>query len=168
MNLGSFTRAVLACFLFLVPGMAAAQTTGAAGFEKLATLQGEWKSDTPDGKTTVVYRLVADGSVLMEDMSGPGGISMVTMYHLDGSNLILTHYCAAKNQPRLRVDLAGSRPDELKFRFLDATNLSNPNAGHMHDLTLTIRDKDHLTQRWIFRSGGKDSEAEVFNYVRVR
>lgn len=160
---------VLLCLGILGLPNAQAETTAQAGFDQLRSLVGQWKAHTSDGKTaTVTYKLVSAGSVLLEEEDLSEGVSMITMYHLDGNNLILTHYCAAQNQPRMRADLAGSKPEELHFNFLDATNLVDPNAGHMRSVILKIRDKDHMTQEWTFRKDGKDGSPEVFEYDRVR
>ncbi len=165
---GSSTIAIFSLVL-LAPVRTRAETTAQAGFEKLATLAGQWKAQTPDGKVaTANYRVVSNGSVLMEELTTPDGGSMITMYHVDGSNLILTHYCAAKNQPRMKADLGTSRPGELRFRFIDATNLADRNAGHMRDLTVKFQDENHMSQEWIFRKDGKDEPPHPFNYERVR
>jgi len=164
-----FVLGAVLCLCVFGSADAQAETTAQAGFDQLRSLVGQWKARTPDGKTaTITYRLVSAGSVLLEEENLAEGISMITMYHLDGDRLMLTHYCAAKNQPRMRADLAGSRAEELRFNFLDATNLVDPNAGHMRSVILRIRDKDHMIQEWTFRKDGKDGPPEVFEYDRVR
>ncbi len=153
----------------LAPAQARAETTAQAGFEKLAALAGQWKAETPEGQVaTANYRVVSNGSAVMEEVTTPDGVSMVTMYHLDGDNLVLTHYCAAKNQPRMKADLGASSPGELRFRFLDATNLADRNTGHMRDLTVRFQDEKHMSQEWIFRKDGKDQPPHPFHYERVR
>lgn len=87
---------------------------------------------------------------------------MVTMFHLDGPVLMVTHYCSAGNQPRM-VASSISHPKEIAFTFKDATNLASPTAGHMRGLVLTLVDADHHKQSWTFRSRfnpGASCEAE--------
>ena len=86
---------------------------GKAAFERLKSLQGTW--ETAGGqKATTTFELVANGTVLLERYSNPaipGGGQMVSAYHLDGTALVLTHYCgfrsyrpvALRSFPRNRV-----------------------------------------------------------------
>ena len=111
---------------------------------------------------TVTWKVVSGGSAIMESLQEE---SMVTMYHLDNNHLMLTHYCAAQNQPRMQ----GQVSDDGKtftFNFMDATNLASPTAGHMRKLVLTIQDKDHFSEQWFFSQGGKDDEHGVFQFTR--
>lgn len=152
-------------------GGAMAGNNASTGFEKLKSLVGEWEAQTKDGKTHVFfYKLIADGSVIQEDyqVKGERGTSMVTMYHLDGDHLMLTHYCMAKNQPRLRADLSTGKTDVLTFSFLDATNLPDLNRGHMRKAVFKFHDKDQMIQEWTYRQNGKDSFTEVFQLKRTK
>src|SRR5215813_11308351 len=77
------------------------------GWDRLTTLVGTWEgtstgTDHP-GKVTLTYRLVSNGSTLMETMDAPEhSEAMITMYAPDAPNgrIVATHYCAAGNQPR--------------------------------------------------------------------
>jgi hypothetical protein len=98
----------------------AAESPKNAGFEKMKSLVGQWRGKTQDGSgITVTYRLVAAGSVLEEQLSVA---DMITMYHVDGKSLMLTHYCAAGNQPRMKAAPFKEGDNTLAFVFLDATN----------------------------------------------
>jgi hypothetical protein len=137
-------------------------------FEKLKTLVGEWEGKLPDGKTARVnYRLTAVGSALVETLMPGDPKEMVTVYHPDGESVMLTHYCAARNQPRMRAKPQAGEIKELAFGFVDVTNLASPGAGHMRDLVITFLDEDHFTARWTYRKEGKD-EPEVFSYTRKK
>ena len=135
------------------------------GWSKLASLVGEWDSKTEDGKAVhVKFELVAGGSVLLEAMEGCCG-SMVTMYHGDKDHVILTHYCCAGNQPRMKLVKATEK--ELEFEFLDCTNLEKPGDPHMHGLVVRFKDEKHYTEEWTFRAGEK-SEKKVLEYERKK
>lgn len=94
--------------------------------------------------------------------------AMETVYHLDGSRLLLTHYCMAGNQPRLEAKSFNPDKGELQFRFLDATNLATPNAGHMHDVLIRFVDNNHFETEWQFYENGKPKFTEKAQYTRVR
>lgn len=140
-------------------------------FEKLKTLTGEWEAKTKDGQTVkTTYKLVSNGSAVMEtlDMGKKGEGTMVTVYHLDGDQLMMTHYCSANNQPRMKAQPASGEINSLAFSYLDATNLAPPDSGHMHRLVVTFQDKKHMSQDWTWREYGKDAYTETFQYERKK
>jgi hypothetical protein len=59
----------------------------------------------------------------------------------------------------------GSDPTVLRFTFLDATNLSDPQIGHMVGLIVRIADANHHSQEWTFSDHGKEM-TEKFEYHR--
>ena len=95
-----------------------------------------------------------------------GDENMITMIHLDGDRLLLTHYCGAGNQPRMK---ATTSPDgkSISFDFVDATNLASPDAGHMHRVVFTIPDANHHSEEWIFLQNGKEAR-ERFDLQRQK
>lgn len=137
-------------------------------FEKMTSLVGEWKGTSMDGKpATVTYTLVSDNSALMERLTMGGESEMVTMYHPDGDHLMMTHYCSAHNQPRMRSNAVDAGGRNITFDLVDVTNLSAPDAGHMKRLVETFTDNDHFTQEWTWTQQGKDM-AVVITFERVR
>jgi hypothetical protein len=135
-----------------------AQSRAAAGFEKLKSLVGEWVSKSPDGQTvTVSYQIISGGAALMETLKPANEPGMVSVYHLDGDSLRMTHYCTAGNQPRMRAEATSGEIKQLRFIFVDATNLAKPSDDHIRGITITFQDNDHITQEWAAREGGKDS-----------
>lgn len=44
------------------------------------------------------------------------------MYHVDNSDLLATHYCAARNQRRFRLVPSSEHMVGLKITFLDANH----------------------------------------------
>ncbi len=159
--------AILAIALAAAPALArpADLSAAEAGFEKVKSLAGDWQGKDPEGKpVTLTYKVISGGSAVMEEMSHG---SMVTMYHLDGGHLMLTHYCEAKNQPRMRTTGLTADGKTLDFAFLDATNLTRPTDPHMVALTLTFKDPDHINQKWTYTEGGKD-QPETFEFTRQK
>jgi hypothetical protein len=136
------------------------------GFDRLKALVGAWEGTKKDGKTVkVTYTLVADGSAVMETLETGDESTMITMYHPDGSRVMMTHYCSAHNQPRMRAEAAAADPKSLTFNFVDATNLAGPSDGHMDRLVLSFVDPDHFTQEWTFKV--KDQkQVDLFTFQR--
>jgi hypothetical protein len=136
-------------------------------WEKMKTLVGDWSGDSPEGKVQISYKLVSSGKALMESIREPGGSDMVSLYHPDGSRLVMTHYCSAGNQPRMRAAGLSEGGKKLAFSYLDATNLASPDEMHMVRLVVTFDDADHLTQEWTERAKGKDNTA-AFQLTRKK
>ncbi len=133
------------------------QPPGAA-FDKLKSLAGEWKGKANEGGTempaTTSFRVVSDGSAILNVLGAGTPQEMVTMFHMDGRDLLATHYCAVHNQPRFRY-VASAEPNVLAFEFKDATNLANPSDPHMVGLKITILDANHHYEDWTFFSNGQ-------------
>jgi hypothetical protein len=93
-----------------------------------------------------------------------GPEKMVSMIHMDGSRLVLTHYCSAGNQPRM-AGTASPDGKTITFDFFDATNLASPDAGHMQRVVIAIVDANHHTEDWTFNDHGKEMK-ELFDLHR--
>jgi hypothetical protein len=148
----------------------APSTDGPAVFERLKALEGTWQA--ADGKKAVtVFELTANGTVLLERYSNPAmpnGGRMVTAYHLDGDDLVLTHYCIARNQPTLRAERYDASTGEVQFEFVRASNLPNADAGHMRRAKYRFVDRDRFTTEWEFFAGGKKTMTEVEHFTRLK
>ena len=164
---------LLAGLLLVAPAIYGGGTEPAAidakaAFERLRGLTGEWQAKTDKGTMRVSYEVIAGGTAVVEREAMEGMPAMQTIYHLDGSRLLLTHYCMLGNQPRMEARAYDPESGELKFEFLDATNLASPGALHMHDVTLHFVDADHLTGDWLAFEDGKLKNKESFHLERVK
>jgi hypothetical protein len=162
MNSQSLLLVLLAIFA-VNPAFAA--SSAQQSFEQLRSLEGQWKGTSTDGPPVEVdYRLTSRGSAMMSEIKGKE--DMISMFTLDGDRILLTHYCAVGNQPRM---VASSSPDgkTLTFDFLDATNLAAPDAGHMARLILSMADANHHTEEWVFIDHGREHRA-VFDLQRAK
>jgi hypothetical protein len=140
----------------------------AAAFSGLKALAGEWEATTPTGKVHVSYEVIAGGTAVVERDRSENMPEMLTVYHMDGKRLLLTHYCMAGNQPRMEAQAFDPASGEIRFRFLDATNLASPGAGHMRNATIRLTDPQHFSSNWEFFENGKLRTTEKFDYTRVR
>ena len=119
---------MIACVALLAPATVAGEDVDV--MEKLAALEGDWMLLDEEGRETDVvgstFRLTAGGSVLVETMfpNSPDGHEMVNVYHADGDRVLMTHYCAEGNQPRLVVE-ASDDENRLDLRFESITNLAS-------------------------------------------
>ena len=140
----------------------------AAAFAQLKTLAGEWEATTSVGKTHLTYQVISGGNAVVERESSEKMPEMLTVFYLDGDRLLLTHYCAAGNQPRMEARAFDPQTGELRFQFLDATNLTSPKAGHMHNVTFHFVDNNHVSADWQFFENGQEKIRQSAQYTRVR
>ena len=158
---------VLGLCLF-APNYLLAQSKAAVDFERLKALAGDWQALGPNGlEVAINYQLVSGGNAVMETRVPVGEPSMVTVFHLDGEQLMMTHYCSIGNQPRMRAEPSTLGSETLRFSFLDATNLSSPPEGHMRALSFTWRDDGQFQQVWTWRQDGQD-QPNVFQLSRKK
>ena len=93
---------------------------------------------------------------------------MVSVYHLDGKELRMTHYCAAGNQPRVKLDRANSTPEELIFVFDGGTNLDPEKDMHIHGVKIKFEKDGKVTSAWEGYAGGKKAWTTTFNMTRKK
>jgi hypothetical protein len=139
-----------------------------AAFVRLKALAGEWKAQTKEGEAHLSYEVISGGHSVVERDSEGNRPPMLTVYYLDGNRLLLTHYCMAANQPRMQARQFDAGTGELKFEFLDASNLANPGTGHMHNATIRFVDENHVTTEWQYFENGKPKFAEAAQYSHVK
>ena len=154
-------------FVMASAALAADNTKSEEAFDRLASLQGEWKGVADGVNTTLIYTLTANGSALMEQCRPEKGPEMITMFTVDGDHLIATHYCSAKNQPQMATAAIADAQKPLAFSLVRVTGLKSPDAFHNIGLTMIQEDNDHLTQEWLYQAKGKTGK-NVFHFTRVR
>ncbi|MEY2808009.1 MAG: hypothetical protein RIR65_2426 [Planctomycetota bacterium] len=144
-----------------------------AVFERLKALEGDWSGTATMGDESFAvetrWRSTGGGSAVVETLFVGTPHEMVTMYHLDGPRLMLTHYCAARNQPRMVASAATAPADagfEASFTFLDCTNLESPGAMHMHDAWMAMDASGVLRSRWTAWLAGKPDHDAAFELRR--
>jgi hypothetical protein len=143
-------------------------TNATAAFNKLKTLVGNWEAASQRGKVTTSYEVLSNGTALAEHVNVPGEGEMLTVYHLDGNRLVLTHYCTAGNQPHMQAEAYDPASKQLAFNFAGGGSLSDPNVGHMHSAVLKFSSADAFTASWTFQENGKAKFVENIEYHRVK
>jgi hypothetical protein len=153
------TNVAVLTLIVLASVFAVAQSASQKSFEAMKSLTGEWEGkDQMGNRVEVGYRMTGGGSALMSEISTskPGhSEDMVSMIHMDGDRLLLTHYCMAGNQPRMQATLS---PDgkSITFDFVDGTNITSAQPGHMQRVIFTFTDANHHTEEWHFAAPGKE------------
>ena len=167
----TLTYAVLTLALLSPTGtLAGREDATKQAFAKMKTLVGKWKGTMGEGAdafpATVEYKLTGSGSALVETL-GPGSqYEMVSIYHMDNGNLVMTHYCGAGNQPSMKLK-PGKNPNVLFFDFTKGSNMKLTDT-HMHNVTFTFDGPDHVVADWVSFSKGKPGDHAKFDLRRVK
>ena len=133
------------------PSAASAAKGQPAAFERLKGLAGEWVSAedgemAKKGDLVARYAVTAGGSAVVETVFPGSPYEMVTVYHADGADLVLTHYCMEGNQPRMRArNPSGSRFD---FKFDGGTNVDPRKDRHMNSASFELVGADEIRTVW--------------------
>lgn len=141
---------------------------GKAAFEKLKMLEGTWNdpSAKEENPQIHVFEVSAGGTVIQETMAVGTDHEMINMYHLDGDDLMLTHYCAGGNQPRMKM-VAGDLAKAITFEFVDGTNLDPAKDGHIHEGKIVFVDDDSIESHWMAYNEGKPAGEMTFELTRT-
>jgi hypothetical protein len=160
--------ALLCIAACIASGRLSADTKQTTAFSKLRDLAGDWEGTVAwtgqqPSEISAHYYTTGNGSAVVEDLSN----GMTSVYHFDGPDLRMTHYCAAQNQPRLKATAFAPDNSGITFSFVDITNLSSPTAGHVQGVDMKFLSADHITLQFHFLSDGKVRD-ELLDLKRKR
>src|SRR5215203_87185 len=109
----AFTSGVLAALMAAFPLVGLGDDKAApklpvpptnAALEKMKQLAGTWLLVGEDGKPTEqvasVIKVTAGGSAVHETLFPGQPHEMISVYTIDGLDMVMTHYCVLGNQPR--------------------------------------------------------------------
>lgn len=146
-----------------------AASSSPSALEPLRKLAGTWTGTAGSGEqkmdATVTYKVTANGSAVMETLFPGTEHEMVTMYTTEKGALVLTHYCAAGNQPHMKAR-KGAAANELVFDFAGGANIDPKKDMFMHDAKLVFVDDDHLRSEWRDWNAGKPGALRTFDLTR--
>lgn len=142
----------------------------ASAFERFKALDGEWIDVDgvfgTKGAVGVIYKVTSGGTAVIERFPLGSAEEMLTMYHQDGTDLVLTHYCSAGNQPRMRARTITA--NVLAFEYDGGTNVDPATTSHMHSVRFEFLSKDEIKAVWQNWSKGRLDHAATFRLVRKK
>src|SRR5262249_8542890 len=105
------------------------------------------------------------GSAVREVMFPGQPEEMTNVYHMDGPTMVMTHYCAIGNQPRLRAK--PGVPGQIALKFDSVSNMTSPDQMYMGELRLVMTDNNHLREEWRhFKHGKVEGDPAIFELTR--
>jgi hypothetical protein len=142
-----------------------------AGFEKLKKLAGTWVLADKDGKPTdqiaSIVKVTSGGSAVHETLFPGQPMEMISVYTVDGDDLLMTHYCVLGNQPRMKAD-SKSPSNQIIWKFTGGGNLDVKKDKHMHEATVTFVDDDHIEVNGIGWENGEPAKEMCCGLKLVR
>src|SRR5262249_31321657 len=87
-----------------------------AMFNQIKSLSGKWSTQGREGmKGEIDFAVSSNDSIVRETMFPGTPHEMTNIYHLDGPSVVMTHYCAMGNQPKMRATKGSTK--EIPFHF---------------------------------------------------
>ena len=130
----------------------------ATAFERLTAMEGEWIDVTgafgAKGAVVATYKVTGAGNTIIETFPINTPHEMTTVYHRDGSHVVLTHYCSGGTQPRMRArEIQGNI---MNFEFDGGANIDPAKTSHMHNVRWEFISKDEIKAEWHNWASGKE------------
>ena len=161
---------VLGVLLLAAPAVAQSPQPAASAFDRLKAMQGEWIDVTgafgKKGDVVAVYKVTGGGNTVIETFPVGTPHEMTTVYHREGSALVLTHYCSGGTQPRMRAkELKGN---VLQFEFEGGSNIDPAVTSHMHSARWEFITADEVKADWQNWSKGKPDHVGAMHLRRKK
>jgi len=158
-----------AAILAVAASAASAPADGKAALERLKALAGEWQgtAESVSGPPAAARYEVGSGGSIVRELLFPGtDHEMMSVYHLVDGQLVLTHYCALGNQPRMK--LKASSGDDLVFDFDGGTNFVPEKDPHIHGGRIHFVSPDRMEQGWTVFVGGRQADEKKLFLMRKK
>jgi hypothetical protein len=148
--------------LFLMLAASAALGSSETTFETFKGLEGKWaiRSGQKALPFEMTYEIGSNGSIVTEQFG-----KELSVFYLDGQSLLMTHFCNAGNQPRLRLR-ENTRPGVFEFQTFDVTNLQSVDADHVVRVVYRIIDGKTIDLEIVWNHG-KSEESEKYTLTRL-
>lgn len=146
------------------------ETRSGPALERLKELCGTWVALDDEGEPTdeVISKMkvTAGGSAILEVLFPDTDHEMVTVYHQEGDELVLTHYCVLGNQPKMRR-VPADNGTSFEFECIAGSNTATEQEDHMHQGRLQRLGKDRMKSEWLRFKGGEHVSTAAFNLQRI-
>ena len=145
-------KALLALTLLISTNFAAqAAIAPADAFAAIKKLEGDWRGPGMPGMPPAhsIFRLTSGGSAVQETIFPGTKMEMLSVYHMNKGELLMTHYCALGNAPQVKLNARKSTSTELIFDFDGGTNFNPRRDMHMHSLVLKLPTNTKSTPKLV-------------------
>jgi len=139
-----------------------AQGSSETAFETFKGFGGKWaiRSGQKTLPIEMTYESGSKASIVTERFG-----KELSVFYRDGQSLLMTHFCNAGNQPRLRLK-ENTRPGVLEFQTFDITNLQSADADHVERVVYKIINDKTIDLEIVWKNG-KSEESEKYTLTRL-
>ncbi len=143
-----------------------------SAFEALKAMEGTWvgtvqtnRSDEPR-ETKITFKVSAGGHSVIQTFAPGSPMEMFSVYHMDGDELLMTHYCAIGNAPKMKF-AASDEAGVVAFDFNGGTNMDPAKDAHAHEGTMRLLSPDRYESRSVGFADGEPSLVQNFKMERI-
>jgi hypothetical protein len=134
-----------------------------SAFDFLKSMNGTWQRtggnhDYGSKSPMSTFRVSGAGSSVVETIFPNDPSEMVSVYHMDGNDLLMTHYCALHNAPVMKFQKT-DKPGEIKFVFNGGTNFDPKVDMHIHEGYFKIANDKTIKATFVVFTDGKPGQA---------
>lgn len=143
------------------------ETKKSSPLDPIKALAGKWEEPAEGGMpaSVVEFKVTAAGGSVVETMFPGMPHEMVNVYTVDGDDVIVTHYCASKNAPRMK--LTKNENGVMLFEFIDGANIK-ADKSYMGRLEMIVTGPDEMEEKWTSIKDGKDEGQVHLKMKRVK
>ena len=148
--------------LFLLMAVSAALGSSETAFEMFKRFEGKWaiRSGQKTLPIEMTYESRSNGSIVTEQFG-----KELSVFYRDGQSLLMTHFCNAGNQPRLRLR-ENTQPGVFEFQMFDITNLQSADGDHVDRVVYRLIDDKTIDLEIVWKKG-KSEESEKYTLTRL-
>jgi hypothetical protein len=132
----------------------------------VGTWQGKAKMGAQEIPVTIVYESTAGGTAVLERLFPGMPHEMTSVYTAEGDKVVMTHYCAAGNHPKMTLKKADAK--NLAFEMTGTEGLGSAKETHMHAMSVAWVDADHIRETWTSYENGSKKEDKAFELTRKK
>ncbi len=144
---------------------------GSKAFERMKQLAGDWEGSADFGqgmqKFKANYKVTSGNSAVVETFHVGMPHEMVSVWH-DNKNrkLIMTHYCAEHNQPKLILKEWDQK--KLTMDFSSDSEIDVAKESHIHSAAIEFDGENRMTHNWTSFKDGKKAQVVKIVFNRVK
>ena len=131
-------------------------------FEAFQGLKGKWaiQSQGEILPMDMTYETASKNSVITEQFG-----KELSVISRQGDQVIMSHYCNAGNQPRLKL-LSSNAPGVFTFETVEVVNLKSKNTPYVQKIIYHLPDATHIELELVWKKG-TSTESEKYSLTKI-